>query len=339
LTASKGTGVGHVISAAPYKGSGAGFGSVFLGSGVVLLAFLGFDSSNTLAAEAARDRNIIPRSLVVTCIIAGLLIFLQLYASGLILPYSKATADTTILDVAMKAGGKILVALYTAGIIIACLLAVTAGQSAAARLLFALGRAGAIPKYIFARRDANPNPRRRVPLINLIMVSLVTLPLCALSSQLTLLTGLSRFMGAFVLLAVNVTMLLYGFFAKNDHNIVTALIIPTFGFFGSLVAWISGTPKQLLIGILILAVGAVLSGLIPRANEQRVFSGDGNVGGGHGDGSSGDGDYSGGDNSYSGESGRNRAENGSAGHRREKREKDILADKSFQLPRGRGRRF
>lgn len=343
LAVGKGAGVGHVVSSVPYKGSGAGFGSAFLGGGVVLLAFLGFDSSNTLAAEAEHDRNIIPRSFVITCVIAGLFIFLQLYVSGLIVRYSQETADLTLIDIALKAGGKTLMVLYSTGIIIACLLAVTAGQSAAARLLFALGRAGALPKHIFARRDAKPDPRRRVPLINLLMVSLLTLLLCALSSQLPLLIGISRFMGAFVLLAVNVTMLLHGFFAKNDHNIVTALIVPALGIFGSLAAWIGVTPKQFLFGILWLVIGAVLSGIIPGTHEHGDAIGRG--AGGHDIDNAGSRSASGlsrhgSDGVTSKDDRPHRKENEGPGFgRREKREKDILSDKSFRLPPSRDRRF
>jgi amino acid transporter len=334
LAAGKGAGVGHIVSSSPYKGYGAGFGSVFLGSGAVVLAFLGFESSGTLAPEAGHDRNIIPKSFVITSFISGAFIFLQLYASSLIAPYSQANAaDVTLLDVAMTAGGKTLVILYSSGIIIAGLIAVVAGQSAAARLLYALGRVGALPRHIFARRDANPNPHRRLPIINLIMVVVITFILCLLSSQFTLLVGLSRFMGAFVLLAVNVAMLLHGFFAKNDNNIVTALIIPALGFFGSLVAWISPSPKIFLIGLLCIIIGAVVSGIIPRAGghseraeRTRTF-----------DAPPPD-PYDDGDSFSPPNAPKPTPPNGPRGSRRSKREKDLLADKDFRLP-PRGRRY
>jgi amino acid transporter len=279
-----------------------------------------------LAPEASHDRHIIPKSFIITCVIAGVFVFLQLYASGLVIPYSEAdAADATMLDIAAIAGGKALVVLYSFGIIIAGLVSVVAGQSAAARLLFALGKSDAIPKHIFARRDANPTPRRKLPILNLIMVSVLTLILCLFASQFTVLVALSRFMGAFVLLAVNVAILLHGFFGKNDNNIITALIVPALGFFGSLAAWISPSPKYFLIGLLWIAIGAVVSGIIPH-------------GGGHSEHST-----------------RRRSEkrteplersekpqgnplppteppNGPFGNRRAKREKDLLADKEFRLP-------
>jgi amino acid transporter len=313
LAAAKGAGVGHVISSVPYKGVGAGFGSVLMGSGVVVLAFLGFESSITLSAEAERDRNLIGKAVVITCVIAGILIFLQLVVSGLIIPYSKANADVTLLDVALTAGGKALVILYSTAIILAGLLAAVAGQSAAARMMYALGRAGAIPRHIFARRDANPNPNRKLPLINLILVSLLMLLLCILSSQLPLLVGLSRFMGAFVFIAINLTMLFYGYFGKNDGNIITGLVVPALGFLGCLAAWINVAPKHFVIGIVVLVAGVVLSVVIKDAGG-RPDSGLPHPGK----------DAAGKDAGARG--------------RREKREKDILADKEFRLPR-RDRRF
>jgi putrescine importer len=330
LAAGKGAGVGSIVSFAPYKGTDAGFGSVFLGSGAVVLAFLGFESSETLAPEAGHDRSIIPKSLVITCVFAGVFIFLQLYASGLIMPYSKANADVTMLDIAMTSGGKPLVILYSAGTIIAGLIAVVASQSAAARLLYALGRVDALPKHIFARRDANPNPNRRLPLINLLMVVVITLVLSLISSQFDLFVGLSRSMGAFVLLAVNAAVLLHGFFAKADNNIVTALIIPALGFFGSLAAWISPSPKFFLIGLALLVIGAVISGIIPRhgghserAERARTF-----------DAPPTDSYNEGGtDDNPPPKPPQPTPPRGPRGNRRPKREKDLLADKDFRLPR------
>ena len=83
-----------------------------------MLSYLGFDAVSTFAEEAKNPRRSIPRAIMLTTVLAGL-IFLGLgYISHLLLPVGTFTnTDSAAIEVVGAAGGNLLVAFFTAAYI------------------------------------------------------------------------------------------------------------------------------------------------------------------------------------------------------------------------------
>ena len=148
-------------------------GAILAGTSIAVLTYIGFDGISTLSEEAENPRRNILLATVLACLVIGILSAVQVYFAQLIWstgtePYPKV--ETAFAHAAKRAWP----ALFT---IIICTLIVansgsgTGAQLGAARLLYGMGRSGALPPRFFAYIE----PRRRIPRNNVLLVGLVAL--------------------------------------------------------------------------------------------------------------------------------------------------------------------
>ena len=145
---------------------------VFAATSIAVLGYIGFDGISTLSEEAENPRRNILLATVLTCFVIGILSALEVYAAQLIWPASEAfpNADTAFTFVAGRAwvplfaivGFTLLVANFGSGM---------GAQIGAARLLYGMGRSGALPASFFGVVD----PKRRVPRNNVFFVGAIAL--------------------------------------------------------------------------------------------------------------------------------------------------------------------
>jgi amino acid transporter len=143
------------------------------GTSVAVVTFIGFDGISALAEEAEDPRRNIWRATVLTCLAIGILAAIEVYAAQLILPYGPGypEGETAFADVAARAGGPALRAAIIATLLVANVGSGIGAQLGAARLLYGMGRGGALPASFFASVD----PRHRVPRNAVILVGGVAL--------------------------------------------------------------------------------------------------------------------------------------------------------------------
>src|SRR5438094_4333553 len=142
------------------------------GTSLAVLTYIGFDGISTLSEEAENPRRNILLATVFTCLVIGILSALEVYAAQLVWPASEPfpNVDTAFTFVAGRAweplfaivGFTLLVANFGSGM---------GAQLGAARLLYGMGRSGALPKSFFGAVD----PKRRVPRNNVIFVGVIAL--------------------------------------------------------------------------------------------------------------------------------------------------------------------
>lgn len=147
--------------------------AVFRGTSIAVLTYIGFDGISTLSDEARDPERNIPRAILATCLITGVLATLEVYLAQLVWPRGLAfpDLDTAYVAVARRAGGPMLFALVNGALLVATIGSGMASQLGAARLLFAMGEDGALPRKFFGVLQ----PVRRIPQNNVLLIGAIVL--------------------------------------------------------------------------------------------------------------------------------------------------------------------
>lgn len=149
-------------------------GAVLAGTSIAVLTYIGFDGISTLSEEAENPRRNILLATVLSCLVIGILSAIEVYAAQQIwststVPYPQV--ETAFAHAAERAAGHWLFVVIVCTLIVANSGSGTGAQLGAARLLYGMGRSGALPPRFFAAIE----PRRRVPRNNVLFVGLVAL--------------------------------------------------------------------------------------------------------------------------------------------------------------------
>lgn len=147
--------------------------ALFRGTSIAVLTYIGFDGISTLTDEAKSPERNIPRAIVATCLITGVLASIEVYLAQLVWHrgVSFPDIDTAYVHITGRAGGPILFAIVNGALLLATIGSGMASQLGAARLLLAMGQDGAIPKRFFGVI----HPKNRIPRNNVLMIGAICL--------------------------------------------------------------------------------------------------------------------------------------------------------------------
>jgi amino acid transporter len=156
-----------------YSRSGFSSSALFQGTSIAVLTYIGFDGISTLSDEAKDPGRSIPRAIVSTCLVTGILASIEVYLAQLVWPRGLAfpDIDTAYVHVSGRAGGPILFAIVNGALLLATIGSGMASQLGASRLLLAMGQDGAIPKKFFGAVSR----RNRIPANNVLMIGAICL--------------------------------------------------------------------------------------------------------------------------------------------------------------------
>jgi amino acid transporter len=148
-------------------------GALFRGTSIAILTYIGFDGISTLSDESKDPKRDIPRAIVMTCVITGILASVEVYLAQLVWPTGQAfpNIDTAYVSVAGRAGGPIMFALVNASLLLATIGSGMASQLGAGRLLLAMGQDGSIPGRFFGV----VHPKNRIPRNNILLIGAICL--------------------------------------------------------------------------------------------------------------------------------------------------------------------
>ena len=148
-------------------------GALFRGTSIAVLTYIGFDGISTLTDEAKDPARNIPRAIVMTCLITGILASIEVYLAQLVWPRGMAfqDLDTAYVSVAGRAGGVFMFALVNASLLLATIGSGMASQLGAGRLLLAMGQDGSIPRQFFGA----VHPKNRIPRNNILLIGAICL--------------------------------------------------------------------------------------------------------------------------------------------------------------------
>jgi putrescine importer len=246
---------GTVDLMAPFTGDGSapGWSPIFAGAAILCLSFLGFDAVSTLAEEAKEPTRSVPRAIMIATVTAGLLFVVLSYISQLVFPSNDfANVDSGSLDVMKTAGGQFLSAFFTAAYVAGALGSAITSQASVARILYAMGRDGILPRRVFGHIP----PRFTTPTYAILVVSVISL--YAVWADLTQLTSVVNFGALVAFSAVNLTVIKHYFIDAGDRGgggFVNNLVLPLIGFGLTAWLWTSLSKFALIVGLIWLGLG------------------------------------------------------------------------------------
>jgi amino acid transporter len=225
--------------------------AVLGGTSLAVLTYIGFDGVSTLSEEARNARRDIPRATVLVCVLTGLLAAVQVYAAQLVWPTSMPfpDPDTAFVSVAGRAGGHWLYLLINATLLVATIGSGFGSQLGAARILYGMGRSGAIPKEFFAAIE----PKRLIPRNNILLVGALAL-IGAYTLSFERAVELLNFGALLAFIGVNLAAFAR-YFVRAKTKRAHELLIPLAGCTVCLLLWLNLTLTARIVGIAWMIAG------------------------------------------------------------------------------------
>jgi len=224
------------------------------GTSIAVLTYIGFDGISTLTDEAKDPARSIPRAIVLTCFITGVLAAIEVYLGQLVWPRGQAfpDIDTAFVHISGRAGGPILFMIVNAALLLANMGSGMASQLGAARLLLAMGQDGAIPKRFFGAI----HPKNRIPRNNVLLIGAICI-VGGLVFSYQLGTELLNYGALLAFMGVNVASVVLGWRTGRFTQWVSMLISAA-GFLTCLFIWTNLGPLARIAGTSWALLGVVL---------------------------------------------------------------------------------
>ncbi|MGL5291282.1 MAG: APC family permease [Vibrionaceae bacterium] len=250
-------GLQAMMTSRPFFSTTTEISPMLMGASILCFSFLGFDGISTLSEETNDPGRVIPKAIVLTALIGGVIFvstsyFLQLYfpdASG----FEKV--DEVLPEIALYVGGKLfqsVVLVSTTAAVLASGLAAHAGVS---RLLYVMGRDHALPQQFFGY----VSPKWHTPTFNVLLTGFLSL--LALFVDLEIALALINFGALVAFTFVNLSVIGHFYIKlglnKSIKHTIYYLLFPVCGAIciGSL--WINLDPASLELGLAWAAIGAL----------------------------------------------------------------------------------
>ena len=231
----------------PFHHEGFSVPLIMTGAAVLCLSFLGFDAVSTMAEETPDPRRTIPQAIMAVSLIGGLLFLVVSYCAQMVFPEwnSFADPDSASVDVMRRVGGELLVSAFTATYVAGCFASAMVSQASVSRVLFAMGRDGALPR-VFGKLVT----KKRVPANAIMLVSLFSL--IALFISLDTVANMISFGALFAFSAVNLAVIKHYLGdqkLRGTRNYLLYAALPGLGFLSTLWLWTSLSGLSFTIGL------------------------------------------------------------------------------------------
>lgn len=262
-----GVGIAHVAShpgvslLEPLYEAGMPRSGLFSGAAILALSYLGFDAISTMSEETRNPRRTVPRAIIATTVIGGLVFVVVSYVAHLIQPDWRAITDpdAAAIDIMGIAAGHWLEVFFLIAYIGGCVAAAIASQVSVARILYAMGRDGVLPTTVFGRISA----RFRTPVGATLVVAVISL--VALVSDLATVASLISFGALAAFSLVHLSVIKYFLIDRHPgrpRHLVLHGVVPVIGFALTAWLWSSLSGMALVVGLSWFAIGAVYLAVI-----------------------------------------------------------------------------
>jgi amino acid transporter len=250
----------------PFYSAEFSWKAIFTGSAILCISFLGFDAVSTMSEEAQDPRRTVPRAIIFTTLLGGLIFVVVSYFSAIALPdwRSIQVSDSAGIEVMAPVGGVVLVSVFVAAYCAGCVASAVAAQASVGRILFAMGRDGILP-----RQFAFVHPRWRTPTVAILSAALASFGGSWLSLE-TIATVIN-FGALLAFSAVNISVVKHFMIDKGQRrprDFVIYGIVPCLGFAMTGWLWANLAWAAFIAGVAWLLLGCVY--LLVRTRGFRV---------------------------------------------------------------------
>jgi putrescine importer len=238
------------------------------GTSLAVLTYIGFDGISTLSEEAKNPRRNILLATVLVCLLTGALAFIQVYAAQLVWPgvQNFPDVDTAFVFVAGRAGGRWLFTVINVTLLVATVGSALGAQLGAARLLYGMGRSGALPRSVFGAIE----PEKRIPRNNVLLVGAIAL-IGAMILSFERGVELLNFGALLAFMGVNSAALIR-FYFREAHKRWFNFISPVLGFLICMLLWLSLSWHAKLLGVGWMVVGLAYGAYNTRGFKRELVS-------------------------------------------------------------------
>jgi amino acid transporter len=242
--------------------------TVFQGTSVAVLTYIGFDGISTMAEEVENPRRNILLATVFTCVIIGILSMVEVYVAQVVWPatqpFPASMVDTAFVHVAARVGGMFLFQLLNATLLVANLGSAVAAQFGASRLMYSMGRDNSLPQRVFGAVDT----KHHVPRNNVLIVGAIALTGAFLLSYQQGAELLN--FGAFIaFIGVNAAALVHYKF-RSKEKVKFPFLIPALGILVCAFIWIHLSHSAQILGVLWICVGLIVAWFMQRSKKTVV---------------------------------------------------------------------
>ena len=245
--------------------------TLFAGTSVAVLTYIGFDAISTLSEEAENPRRNILLATVLVCVFAGILSGLEVYAAQLVWgskPFAADRVESAFALISQQVGGVLLFQVMNFTLLVANAGTAIASQLAAGRLLYGMGQGNALPKSFFGAIE----PKHRVPRNAILLVGAFALIGAAALEFFSGATGGSAYaigaqalnFGAFIgFMGVNAASFTHYWWRGNNRS-WSNLLVPLLGFVICGFIWLHLNRAAMVLGAVWMALGILYGALRTR---------------------------------------------------------------------------
>ena len=246
-------------------------GSIFAGTSVAVLTYIGFDAISTLSEEAENPRRTVLLATVLTCLFTGILSGLEVYAAQLVWgsrPFPPDQVESAFAMVSRQVGGFLLFQVMNFTLLVANMGTAIASQLAAGRLLYGMGQGNAIPKNFFGVIE----PRHRVPRNAILLVGVFAFTGAATLEYFSGALGGGAYavgaqalnFGAFIaFMGVNAAAFTHYWWRSRDRTL-GHLLVPLLGFAICGFIWLHLSRPAMILGAVWMIAGILYGALRTR---------------------------------------------------------------------------
>ena len=225
----EGMGEGTLASFSPFSNPDLDFSYTVAGAAAACYCFLGFDALTTFTEDTIDPTKNIPRSIILTLLVCGAIFLVVTYFTHLVHPsFDYPNPDNAAYDIAKQVAPSIFGGIFLIGTIAGQFAAGLSAQASGARLLYAMGRDGVLPKKFFG----NLNHKTQTPVNAIILTGVVAL--FAVFLDVTKATAYINFGGFVAFFFVNISVIVYYFVKQKQRSVKGFFLYLVFPVLGAL---------------------------------------------------------------------------------------------------------
>lgn len=253
---------GDANPAAPFSFA-PDFSTVVAGSAILALSFLGFDAVSTLAEEAKDARRTVPRAVLLTVLVGGVMFVFVSWVGYMAWPDHTTfeNLDTAPNELFGLVGGAGLQAFFLAAYIVGCVASALSSQASTSRVLYSMGRDRLLPQGVFGKL----NTRFQTPVNAILVIAVVSL--LALVLPLDTVISVVSFGALAAFSMVNLAVIKFFLIdakLRGAKAIFLYGVLPLIGFALTVWLWFSLSAEALIVGLVWVAIGVIYLAVISR---------------------------------------------------------------------------
>lgn len=265
-----GVGVGSVFSMQGiYNAQTFTWPSLIGGASIAVLSFLGFDAVTTMAEDSSVSGKMVGKAAVLACIVSAVLYVAQVYFATLTFPNFTAfqSPDTAFFEIATLVGGSGLATLLALIISLSGISTALAGQAAASRLLYGMGRERVLPKFF-----AHIHPKYKTPAYSILFMAAAGY-IGAVLIDLSVLFLIIVFGALIGFLCVNLSVFIEYYIKRKERSFLAFVPYVVFPLAGLIVcAYIMWGMERIghIVGGSWLALGIIYLAIMSKGFTKKV---------------------------------------------------------------------